>query len=222
MNFYPWYYNAPRDVIYADYIPIVKSDRLALTLTEVKQHLAIDICDKTNDIQLQTMIEAVKLQAEDVTGRTLLTTTYLTFRDQFPREIMLKQSPVQSLTNIQYYLNGVLQTVDSLTYQLTQSEAYPLISLLPNKFWPSDYDRRRQTIRITFVAGYGDTETSIPQDLRIAMLNHIAYWWANRGDCTCNSAEASLPPASRAIYSDYQIKNLTGLPPSSCGFGGWY
>ncbi len=216
---YPLYYNNVRDVIYADYIPTVESDRLVLTLTEVKQHLNIDLCDSTYDIELQLMIKAVKLQAESITGRTLLTTTFVSYRDYFPGTFVIKKSPVQEVSSVQYYLNGALQTVDPTTYQVTQSRYYPLISLLPGNSWAANYDLKRQTIVITLIAGYGDTESAIPQDLRLGMLNHIANWWANRGDCSC-TCDNTLPFATKMIYDSYLIQSLTGLGPLSCyGFG---
>lgn len=207
------YYNkrSNRDEVYNQYIIETQSNKLPLDLNTVKQHLSIDLCDASQDTELLLMIKTVALFVQKFTNRVLLNTTFLTFRDYFPGCISLRKSPFQSLVSFEYVSNTNLVTVDPSTYQITQSNDYVTLVPLPGYCWPSDFDYIQQTVRIRFIAGYGNKQNDIPAELRSGMLNHIGALYADRGDCACENSDLSVPKSSLELYNFYKIKNVIGI-----------
>jgi len=199
------------DELYNQYIVTQSSNKLFLDINTVKKHLSIDLCDKSVDTELILMIETAGQWAEKFTGRVLLNTTFLTFRDFFPACISLRKSPFQSLIRFEYFSSGVLTAVDPSTFQITQSNDYVSLVPLPGQCWPQDADCIQQAIQIEFIAGYGSKSKDIPQSIRIAMLNHIGALYNDRGDCGCDLSENSVPRSSLDLYNMYKIKNIIGL-----------
>lgn len=162
----------------------------ALDLGEVKDYLKIS--DNDSDSKIINLISAVTDYAEKATGRDLINKTYKGYLNCFPLEafsypycpsIEIRKSKLQSITSIQYYLDGVLTTWASTDYYLTDSSSYATINLVDGKSYPAT-DTRKQAVVVTFVAGYGDDECDIPSGLKQAMLSQIAALYDNAGDCS--------------------------------------
>jgi len=117
--------------------------------------------------------------------------------------IEIERSKLQSITSIQYYKDGSLTTVSSSIYYITNNPDFASIYLVDGQEWPADVDNRKQAVQITFVAGYGATGSSVPSDLKIAMLEHIAAYYENRGDCA--DCTENIPAFSRQIYASNKI-----------------
>lgn len=211
-TYLPYGYSSASDTVYNQYLVQAESSRLPLNLDEVKEYLRIDPCDKSQDNQLQLMIMAVAEYAQLYMNRILLETEFLTYRNGFPPCISLRKSPFINLISFEYVSNGVVTEVDPTIYQITNSNDYVKIVLLPNNQWPMT-DCQQQSVIIRFTAGYGTKEKDIPSALRIAMLSHVASLDSNRGDCDCGAAEAALPPTTKKVYEMYKVKNITGFEP---------
>jgi uncharacterized phiE125 gp8 family phage protein len=106
--------------------------------------------------------------------------------------------------------------VSTDVYFLTSSDTYPRLSLKSGQAWPTDEDDREQAVKITFVDGYGDAETDVPDDLREALLQHLAAMYANRGDCNegrvggalLAGAQKFLPIDAQLIYDLRRIRSI--------------
>ena len=168
-----------------DYILVTPAVAPALELEKVKEHLKETSDD--NDSKLICLIKAVTDIAENVTGRDLINKTYKGFLNCFPscsrRSIQIRKSKLQSITSIEYYLDGILTTFDSANYYITESNNYSTINLVDGKDWPSSIDRRKQAVVITFIAGYGTDTCDIPAGLTQAMLSNLTSLFDNAGDC---------------------------------------
>lgn len=197
------------------YEVIVPRSSLPLTLDEVKEHLNIPLTFTDDDAYLTLLIEAVTDYFECFTNRTLINTTYRTYRDHFPscgECYVLRKSKVDPVTvSIDYKKDGSLVTVGVDVYYVTNETGYPGIYTFPNKNWPSDADKVVQAIQIDFVAGFGPDESSIPSKIKIALLNHIAALYVNRGDCDSDGCASALPQASGLIYGQYKILSTSGF-----------
>lgn len=205
--------------IYKSYIykVTVAPVNLPISLALLKEHLKLDSSDTSQDDYLTIIIKAVAGYCEDYTRRTLINTTYETYRDDFSSECMqLRRSPLSSLTKIEYLVSDVLTTVSSATYYITDSQSYPVIYIKENEVFPTDIDDRKQSVVITFVAGYGADDTSIPDDLKIALLNHAAKMYENRGDCSEDVVSGNgfvksyIPGETKIIYDMYKIRSIYG------------
>jgi uncharacterized phiE125 gp8 family phage protein len=169
-------------------------------LEEAKEHLKID--DSFSDDRIMSLINTVTAIGELITGRDFITRTYECYLDCFPSKtcgIKIRRSKLQSITSIQYYLDGVLTTIDSADYYITNSPNFSSINLFEGNSWPS-VDNRKQAIVITFVSGYGTSECSIPAPLKQAMLSHLALLFYNAGDCS-----SSDDSQAKSLYKPYII-----------------
>jgi|TARA_Y100000310_G_scaffold320268_1_gene376545 uncharacterized phiE125 gp8 family phage protein len=207
----------------------------AVTLTTLKEHLRIT--NDRQDTILQLYLDAAIHFAEDCTGLALITQTYETERDFFPNTsseayyldgampetfnattgnvgFELRRGPVQSVESLEYVqLNtaATYTTVDPTLYYVVNPEAGKLANLLlaPEQTWPTDaISPRPSAIRITFVVGFGDNDTDVPADIRLAILEHATQMFANRGDCASDSCAGLLPAISKGIYNKHKVVNL--------------
>jgi uncharacterized phiE125 gp8 family phage protein len=190
------------------YFVITPPTGLAVSLVDVKEHLLIDAADTSQDNNLTRMIRAAASFCESYTRRTLLITGFRTFRNLFTSTIELRRSPFQTLNSFQYSVSGSFGDVDSSLYYTTQETDFSRILLVKDESYPTDIDEKFQSIKIEFNAGYATDSTELstlqPQ-LYLAILNHIAALYENRGDCDMASAMSSLPNASKMFYDSIRI-----------------
>lgn len=207
------------DQIGQPYIPKRLSDQLSIDIRDLKGHLKLPVSCDSFDSELRLIICAVQEFAESYTGRTFINKQYETYRDYFSCRIVLKRSPFRFLDSFQYLKDGEFLDIDPETFYVFQDPYYNKLIQEVSTEWPSDLDDRLQAIKIVFTAGYGALAQDIPCDLRIALLNHAAKLYVDRGDCgvcTCSNSDVlkALPPSSKLLYNSYRIKQLT--PLNSC------
>lgn len=172
----------------------------ALTLSEVKQFLKLS-GDSEDDL-LQLLIDTASSAFVNFTSRTLINTTYITYRDDFHDNLLIRKSKLQSIESIEYLKDGVLTAVDIDVYYIIKSNDYATIGLKKDKNFPCDIDAVAQAVKITFVAGFD----AVPSDVKIGLLNHVNELYSNRGDC--GDCMGSLPANTKAIYMSYKIINI--------------
>lgn len=204
------------DQIGQPYIQLTNPKEKAISINELKEQLRLpEICTGLEGA-LNAIICAVQSFAEIYTGRVFINTRFKTFRDYFPPCIEIRKSPFIDLLSFKYLKDDVLTDVPSDIYYMFTGLFYNKIERLCGSPWPNDFDKRRQTIEIEFDAGYGSLSKDVPCDIRIAMLNHAAQIYTDRGDCMpcgCSGAEvlSSLPGNSKLLYNKYRIKSLNAL-----------
>lgn len=210
------------------YYELVPPKILPLDVTDLRSHLRLDWIDDNQETYLNLLINTVTRYAEKSMGRRLITSTWRTYRDDFNSEIVieLQQNPFQSLVEFKYYnTDGALIDVGlpptSLYFITDDPNGYVQIALQPNKLWAQDVQARLQAVRIDFKVGYGDAKESVPADIRGAMLQHIAFLYANRGDSdvagsmgaggsdVSSSSLDAVPNAAKLVYHQNKIMNIS-------------
>jgi uncharacterized phiE125 gp8 family phage protein len=190
---------------------IVPPANLPVTIDEVREHLRLSATDPT-DAYLTLLIMAATEIAEKYTKRTFINTTFRTYRDFFECCIKLRRSKLQSLEEFKYSVSDVFIDVDSSLYYTTDETNFSKIVLKEDSEYPDDIDEKLDSIQIDFIAGYGPDESFVPESLKLALLNHIATLYENRGDCDQNLSdeflEKNLPALSRLVYTQYRIMDL--------------
>ena len=174
-----------------------------VSLAEVKTYLKIT--GSADDALLTQLIKAATDFAEDYTKRSFINRTLTTYRDEFTDEIELRRSPLASVTTVKYLVDGSLVTVADSVYYNTLETDFSVIALEDGQSWPTGGDVRQQSVEIIFVAGFGADSTSVPEDIRTAIMQHVAALNENRGDCTLQEA---LPQASLLIYNQNRILDI--------------
>jgi hypothetical protein len=206
-----------------NYTLITGAAGLPITLDEVKLWLKIPTTLTVDDNLITALIKSSASYFEKTTGRDLINKTYKTYLDKFPYHdtlsyysgvsplilsyndngIKLRKSKLQSITTIQYYIDEVLTTWDSSKYYFTDLPDYSSIYLVKGQTFPT-VDIRKQAVIITFVAGYGADDTSVPDDVKQALLQFISYLYENRGDCaSSDNMRASTDLFQQFIIVDF-------------------
>lgn len=204
---------------------------LAVDFAALKDHLKVT--DTRRDTLIRVYAKSAIDYAEKFTRRDFITRTYTTFRDFFPGfsegyyqtfntvsptglsfggnvGFEIRRSPLQSITNIKYFVSDVLTTVDSTIFYNTLEEDYSEVLTVDSASWPDNADVRLQAIQIEFKSGFGDEDTDMPGWISEGVFNHVADMFANRGDCGISGDGTGkfLPPISRMLYLQNRIENL--------------
>jgi len=61
--------------------------------------------------------------------------------------------------------------------------------------------------QVAFTAGYGATASTVPDPIKLAIKQIVAYWYKNRGDCGKGD---ELPGTAKALLREYRIINTYG------------
>jgi len=174
-----------------------------LTLADVKAHMRVDHADE--DALISGYINAATARLDGLSGilgRALLTQTWTVEFPAFGKRLDIPLCPVQSAT-IQYYdSTNALQTLSSSVYAVLTDGLGPYVSLKYNQQWPQTYTRD-DAVKITFVAGYGDTPASVPASIRIAMFLLVAHWYDNRSAVSVDKAASEFPFAVSAQLAPF-------------------
>ena len=161
-----------------------------LTLTEVKTHLKIDLSNE--DIFLNNLIKSARQSVETLCNISLTKKVIEVYLDNFGKEVRLPNPPLVSLDKFYYYdgeysENEVPNTVYKLIqfYNLTESR----LIIKSGSTLPA-YTGNGYGLKLKLTVGFptdADLEVEgfvqyfyIPEELRLEMLNLIAYWYENR------------------------------------------
>lgn len=187
---------------------------LPISLALVKEHLRLDPSDTSQDAYLTLLIEAARDFFEKFTGRTLINTSFKTFFDCFRQSFELAQSRFQSLDGFNYLVEGTPTVVPVTSFYVTAEDIYSRIVFPFLDDLPTNKDDEYQSIIVDLTAGYGTSDTAIPSDIKLALLNHVAALYENRGDCgACDCSDINnLPVATQNTYRQYDIVTLYGSP----------
>lgn len=177
-----------------------------VTLVEVKTHLKIDAADATQDDYLNLLIDMARDFGEKYTKRTFIDTGFTTFRDDFNDSLLLRRSKVSAIASIKYLVSGVLTTLSTDIYDFTDVTDFSEIFLKVDQVFPTDVDQVPQAVEIIFTAGYGTDATDVPADVKFAMLNHIAFLYSNRGDCS--DGGSVNPNTVKSLYDKIKIIDI--------------
>lgn len=135
----------------------------------------------TESALIEIYIGAVASKAESYLKGSVVTQTLELVLDGFNcKKIKLPMGPVQSITSIKYLdCNGDEQTVDSSVYRLTASNE---VILAYGKSWP-DYRSDVDSVKIRYVAGYGDADL-VPSAIKAWIMMNVATLYENRETVT--------------------------------------
>ncbi len=177
---------------------------------------------------LKTIIGSATTFAEKYMNKELITKDYTTYRDVFgdyaenPNyrgypaysgcsgqsiiPIVIRKSPLISITEISYLVDGEFVVIDSSKYRIVFKTSYSEIIPTTNNSWPTPANTQ-QAIKIKFKAGMGEPK-DIPSDIKEALLQSCADMYVNRGDDTQRFGSTGLPEFSKRIYMQNRLINF--------------
>ena len=146
---------------------ITPSAALAVSLASAKLNLRIDNSD--SDAIITAWIQGITTHAEHITGRSFINQTWRVTLDAFPDAIELP-CPVSSVTSVKYLdALGIEQTLAANQYFVdTVSEPGQIVPAA-GVTWPDTLDRIN-AVYVDVVAGYGATDASVPDLIKLYIL----------------------------------------------------
>jgi uncharacterized phiE125 gp8 family phage protein len=145
---------------------------LAVSLSDAGEHLRIE--EDADQVQLLRYVKSATGLVEGFIGRSLISQTWTVTYDGVPKQrIALPRAPLVSVTSVKYAkLDDIIATFPSNQYVLDKPTAR--IFLASGCSWPSDV-RCTASYEVIYVAGYGATDTTVPIQIRHAILR-VAGW----------------------------------------------
>ena len=198
-----------------------------LSIQEVKEYLRVE--DSTDERNIRPLIETARRFAEEHTGRALMTQTIHQFIDgydemedplfegfrtgpyltYYKNYITLTKTPVASVTSVSTFNDEDTETTFAASRYFVDNVREPARIVLRNgETFPTAL-RVANAIKIVYVAGY-KSPFSIPEPLRLGMLQHIAHLYEHRGDMY---SATGYPPSLQKLYSPYVV--MRGLSSNS-------
>lgn len=174
-----------------------------VTLSEAKAHLRVDI--DTDDSLITALIVAAREEFENQTDKTLFSTTWKLYLEEWPRYDYIdlpRAKPLASVTSVTYTDdNDDSNTFASSNYVVDTSRWPGRLRLRDGVSWPSDDLAESSPIVITYVAGYASV-ASIPQRYKQAILLLVGHWYENRENVmTTGAVPKSMPLAWESIVA---------------------
>jgi uncharacterized phiE125 gp8 family phage protein len=191
------------------------NDTFEKEYTGTKQYIrvvctvAVDACDfgvsvvgyapySTEDVLIADLIKAVRTYCQDYQGLSYITQTWELSLDRFPRGdyIELPYSPLQAAPTapiVTYYDADDSATVWAATNYLVDTYYNPgRLVLNFGNCWPSETLRLSNAIVIKYVAGYGLTGASVPDEIKLALKMLVGHFYENR-EATFTQALKEIP-----------------------------
>lgn len=177
---------------------------LPVSLAEAKAHLRVTSANE--DALITNLIKAATSHTEQLTGRAIVTQTWMKVLDNFPSDAIELKASLGSVTEIKYVdPDGAEQTLDPAHYQIDPYR-------LPGWVMPAygyDWPEARATVnsvKVKFVCGFGNA-ASVPPDIKSALLLLIGHLYENR-EASTDRALTEVPFAYEALISPYRILNI--------------
>jgi len=172
---------------------------------EVRQHSRIDII--STDAEINRMIRTARRHAENRTGRSFITQTWVQYLDVFPAIIELHRGDVIGITTLKYIdTDGALQTWASGNYQ-TDLKANParVMPARDQSGWPSISDSDFNAVQVTYTAGYGATAASVPWDIKQAILIIVEHLYGFGRGIATEVRLQTVPYSAYNLLEDYRL-----------------
>lgn len=184
-----------------------------LTLEEAKLYLRVD-ADLTNDDDLITaLIIAAREQAEKVTGRQLVTATWLLTLESFYDRawcycdpclgdvVQIPKPPLDGDSVEVTYIDagGDEQTLDAADYIVDAARQPGIITPVYGLVWPVTR-RHPAAVTVSFDAGFG-SDADVPEGIKIAMKLMLDDWY--NGRTGAKGAIGDVPPVAENLLRGY-------------------
>ena len=171
-----------------------------IALADVKDQLRIDGNDEDTILGRLIDVAIAYVDARGALGRAMITQSWAQHFYMPVDRVRIEMLPFQSLTSVQYYdLDGALQTATLSDYEVVGAENEKWLRPKEGKVWPST-DDRPDAIKVTYVAGYGNAATDVPETIRHALLMLVTHWFERR-EPSSEKALADIPWGVEALLN---------------------
>lgn len=205
------------DVVFADE-PVSLDDAYAHLRIDTDSHGSID------DSWLTIFIPVARAWCESYLGVSLAERTVEISSDSFPAVALVSSAgpyfelplgPVQEIVSVTYEDTSgddVVDTSGDSLFTLDNTVSPARLVLQYGESWPTDVRAALGSVRVRYVTGYGAEDTNghlaIQPLAKGAILELLAYWYANRGDA---ATTADVPFAVTAMLDLVPGRDRLGM-----------
>ena len=182
----------------------VAPDVEPVALEDAKAHLRVDHGDEDGLISGLIAAAVAHFDGLGILGRAMVTQTWAQSFQYTRTWERLEVGPFKSLVSVEYYNAGnQLQTADVADFETRLSGDHVIIGPKINAAWPSIYSRP-DAVKVTYVAGYGDTAADVPASVRQAILLTVGHWYENR-EAVTEGVYTALPMAVDSLIGAERV-----------------
>lgn len=178
-----------------------------VTRDEAKNHCRVWHTDE--DVLIASLIQTAREHIENMTSRALIKQTWELKLDRFPGSdcrytIEPPYPPLMSVQSIAYTdTDGAAQTLDPASYVVdTDSEPGKIVPAYGMQ-WPATRDQIN-AVTVTYDAGYGEFNNSVPAPIRAALLLMVCHLYENREAAIQGTLEP-IPGGVDALLGPYRV-----------------
>lgn len=178
-----------------------------LTVAEAKDHLRVD--GTSEDALISSLILTSRLHIEAALGLALLSQSWKMYLDRWPKggEVRIPLRPLQSANEIRVHdANGGSAVIDPALY-VVDAVSSPGRVVLEGSNLPKP-GRPANGIEISFLSGYGDTQSDVPAPIRQALLLLVAHWYEHRDPVEIGTPGVAIPTAVSRLLKPYRQARL--------------
>ncbi|RXZ42706.1 head-tail connector protein [Crenobacter cavernae] len=173
-------------------VVISRTAAAVLSLDDIKQQCRIEPDDTFEDALLQQMERAAVRACEGKLGGPLLNATYREALSGFPAVDWLHPAITRPHTISAITLKQDGQTVPWTDYQTVLEDNESRLKIAPRERWPK-VDRALDAVVIDFTAGFGDSATAVPEDIKQWLLYRVGTLYGFREAFIAGAAVNDLP-----------------------------
>ena len=169
--------------------------------TLADQKIFSRISTTSEDDFINSLIKAATEDAESFCRIAFLDTVFTAYYDYFPSEIELPKGTVSEIASIKYYdTDNQIQTISESNYDSDLKSKPAIVIPATNYSWPDTYCKQN-AVEIEYTAGYGASNTSVPNPILIAVK--LMAGTVYDGDRANRRAGNSLPTAAESLLKPY-------------------
>lgn len=177
-----------------------------ISTAEAKKHMNVDFSD--DDVYIGKLITAARQHAEEITGRSFITQTWVRMLDRFPSVICLERGDVISVTTLKYIdPDGNLQTLAPDQYQTDFTANPARVAPARNVNWPSISNIDFNAVQVTFTAGYGAAST-VPEIIKDAIKIFVEHLYGFGREVASEARLQTVPHSAVALLESYRLPGL--------------
>lgn len=168
-----------------------------LDLDTFKEFLRLDVADTSEDTILNLILSSVQSTLERYTGLVLQETVFDMTSEPVAYHSLLTiaKNPVTVITSVEVSVDNVFEAVNDFDVKHGYNAHVHVLDTTTNSEVHAIY-------KVRFTAGL----ETVPDDLILAMYQHGAFAYENRGDCSLDAC--GFPSFIKSVYDLYKVLDI--------------
>lgn len=192
-------------------ILIVPPSSEPVTLAEMKAHGKIP--HNSDDVLLEGLLRSARQWCEHHARLAFMPQSWAVYVSQTPKQnyIVMPRGPLLSVTKVQM-IDDKDQLID-LPNENFLADPYiapPQVFLRDGASWPP-MKRPVNSLRVEYVAGFGNTAADVPEPIKLAIKQLALHWYEHRGEAIVGDTISHAPLTIEHLLRPYRVYSMGGL-----------